>query len=247
MVLPFFIGAGALVARFAPQIVRAVTPVVRAAGSFISKAASKFSAAPLKTQATITAGTFIGGGIIKESPRVRQTLAKAPTEVPKSLVNIGGNIGKFIESPSVSSAKAIVSQNPVASSILGAALVVTAAGVVVKAAPAIIGFTQRERFIGAIQDIPRTAPAVAPIPSAVVAKPPSFIPAPIPATPDLKPSEIGLAGAPPDAEVIGASEATGGLPVKQKSKAVKKRKRRSISSGRQSQSVKIINVAASAS
>lgn len=140
MVFPIIAGLGAVAARFAPQIIRAAKPVVRAAGSFISKTASKFSAAPLKTQATITAASFLAAGAIKESPKVRQTVFKAPTEVPKALTNIGGNIGKFIEKPSVSSAKSIVSENPVASSIIGAGIAVTAAGAAVKLLPGTFGF-----------------------------------------------------------------------------------------------------------
>lgn len=94
-------------------IAAAKTPV----GSTVVKAAA---AKPLQT--TLVAGTsIVAGSALLTSPKL---LGKVST-IPSGLVNVGSNIGKLAETPSVSNATQIFKENPIITSALIAGVALT--------------------------------------------------------------------------------------------------------------------------
>lgn len=82
-----------------------------------SKVSSSFAAAPLKTQLAVGVGGLVGTGAILKNP----SLVSKAADIPSGLVNLGGNVGEFIESPSIEKAKDIVTENPLLSGAIGGA------------------------------------------------------------------------------------------------------------------------------
>jgi len=143
MVIPLLLRAGV---SALPVIAKVAKPLGSAVKTVGKKALTSFSQASFKTQVAVTGGSLISVGVLKESPKARQTLASAPS----SLVNVGSNVGKLIENPSKENLVNIYQENPVASSVLGGAIALGASGAV------IAGFSayQRYKTQEAIQELP---------------------------------------------------------------------------------------------
>ena len=111
-----FTTAAAVATAFNPT---AAINVGKAVGG---KVASSFASAPLKTQAIAVGGGLVGAGALIKNPGLAVEVSKAPG----ALVNVGGNIGEFIENPTAKNAKDIFTENPLASTLLGGVAVVGA-------------------------------------------------------------------------------------------------------------------------
>jgi len=76
---------------------------------------------PIATAKVAAGGltTLAAGSLLISS----QTAQRAVTSAPSSAINFGSNLGSFIDNPSVSSAKTIVSENPFISAAVGTAIV----------------------------------------------------------------------------------------------------------------------------
>lgn len=107
---PFGAAAGVL----AP--VAATIPIVQSAAiATLSKAKSAFSSLTLKQQVLGTPIAIVSAGALVNSAKTREAVIKAPT----SLYNVGANVGKFVENPSLASATNVFKENPVATTLLG--------------------------------------------------------------------------------------------------------------------------------
>lgn len=95
-----------------------------AAKAVTTKAATSFATAPLKTQVIVTGATIVGGSALLNSP----SLTKSVINAPSSLSNFGGNIGKAIENPSLSSISTIAKENPILTAGTAAIGIATVAG-----------------------------------------------------------------------------------------------------------------------
>lgn len=106
----------------------AVRGVVRVGEGALGVAA--LAAAPvigLGTKVAIGAGTFVTGGILTSSPKAAAAATKVAKSLPSDITAFGPNIGSFIEDPSFSSAKKIITDSPITSGILATAATVVGA------------------------------------------------------------------------------------------------------------------------
>lgn len=81
--------------------------------------------------AAIAAGATIAGSALYTSEKAREKAAEAVLSAPSSLVNVGKNVGEFIEDPSLQKAKDIITENPlivggVAAGVIGSAALAAA-------------------------------------------------------------------------------------------------------------------------
>lgn len=115
------------------------TSAGRAAVSTVAKAL-----VPKTTKGVVTAAIAapVAVGVLTSSPKARETVVSAPS----SLTSFGSSLGGFIEEPTVSKAKEVVMDNPLASGLVGAGIVAATAGIAV---PVISGALTRE----SIQDV----------------------------------------------------------------------------------------------
>lgn len=84
---------------------------VTIASSVATKAVSGFQSLSLTKQAAVVGGGLVAGSALVSSPKA----TAAVINTPKALVNVGGNIGKVIENPSIEGVKKIFKENPVIS------------------------------------------------------------------------------------------------------------------------------------
>lgn len=149
----------------AGAVLTAGTSAGRAAVTTIGKAL-----VPTTPKGVITAAiaTPVIVGAVTSKPK--ESIA-APFQAASALTNVGGNIATFIAEPSVSTAKQIITENPLTSSLIGAGVALAAAPIVT---PAVSGVLTRESIQdveGAIRSIPAqpqiiesAAPIVTPSP-----------------------------------------------------------------------------------
>lgn len=107
--------------------------------SIVSKVAKAIVPTTPKGVATAAVAAPVAVGVLTSSPKARETVVSAPS----ALTSFGKDVGAFIEEPSVSKAKEVVMENPLASAIVGTGAAVAAAGVVV---PAVSGALTREKI-----------------------------------------------------------------------------------------------------
>lgn len=98
---------------------------------------------------TAVAGTVAAGALVS-SPKIREQTVQAPS----SLFNFGADVGKLVESPSLSNAKDVIVENPLASGIIGAGAALLAAPVVI---PAVGGILTRNELEEQTQAFERQA------------------------------------------------------------------------------------------
>jgi len=144
--LPFIrkaVGQGAI-AVSAPIVATsgAVSTLSRAAAPIVAQTAKSagtsvlnfIKANPIKS----AVGGLIGFGAVRENPKL---ITEIPSKTSSGLVNVGANIGKFTEEPSVSSALDIYKQNPfIAGGLTAAGLGLSAAAI----APTISSISQTQ-------------------------------------------------------------------------------------------------------
>jgi len=107
---------------------------------------SSVAKSSLKTKVALSAGALIAGPAILKSPKTQTKLIQGITSTPDSFANIGMNLGKFVEDPSIQSAKTIFTENPVVAGIIGGAGLL-GAGKVGLAAAGILATKENTRAI----------------------------------------------------------------------------------------------------
>jgi len=104
------------------QAIKATTNIIAIGGGALAGAAGKLGTiakaiipTSIKGKAIAAVTVPVAAGIIVSSPKAREEIVSAPS----ALVNVGTNIGDFIESPTLQNAKDIVMENPLAAGIIG--------------------------------------------------------------------------------------------------------------------------------
>lgn len=97
---------GLITAGAAAAAPATIVPVLGSAAGVVGKTFAQLS--PAGKIATAIALPIATGAIV-QSPKTTLAVIKAPS----SLANLGGNVGKFVENPSLTSAKDIVKENPI--------------------------------------------------------------------------------------------------------------------------------------
>jgi len=144
---------------YATALVGTVAAAPRAAAvlgrTAVKKAATSFAGASLKTKAAIVGGSIVGGRALAESPKLRKKAFVTVTELPSSLSNVGKNIGRVVEDPSLKNVKALVTENP---GITAGALLLGAGGVVSKVGTGVIAGTIARRTTSSV-NLPQNVPS----------------------------------------------------------------------------------------
>lgn len=87
----------------------APTTTVNAIKEVAKGAVSSFVAAPVATKAAVVIAAPIATSAVLQSPKLQKAIVNAP----KSLANVGSNVGNLIENPSIENAKKLVTENPI--------------------------------------------------------------------------------------------------------------------------------------
>jgi len=178
MVIPVIIQGLRIAATTAivPITKKVVVPVGKVALRSTGKALQSFSNLPFGKQVAVTVGGTVAAGALTSSPKLREGVLSTP----QSLYSLGRGVGESVEGKTLQPLREAISENPVASSIIGAGLVITAAGTIVKSAPLVSSLITQK----SIRD---TADTLGKAPSLSLPKPESYIPPVITSTPEKAP------------------------------------------------------------
>jgi len=88
-------------------------PIAAAGVGTVAKAAVTN---PIKTSAVV-----IGGGVLSSSQKSQNVVSTQIAKAPSNLANFGTNIGNAVDNPSIASITEIAKENPILTSIVGAA------------------------------------------------------------------------------------------------------------------------------
>lgn len=112
-------GAIAATIAAAPAVISAaggkaaVATTAKTAATTAAKAVGKAALKhPVKTAEIAVVG-YVAANVLKSSPTAREKIVEGAKNLPSSLANVGGNIGEFIENPSLEQAKETFKENPV--------------------------------------------------------------------------------------------------------------------------------------
>jgi len=135
-----------------PYVTAAVAAAPFSSGARSAAAGVFKSLSPLQKIGTVAAAAVTIPAIVK-SPKAASKTIEAVSSTPAGLVNFGGNVGSFIENPSVSSLKNVFTENPLIST--GAAAVVAAPflGFAVKAGTSLVGSALVREELGDVKEL----------------------------------------------------------------------------------------------
>lgn len=151
----------------------AVTVAKQAASGVAKVASSTFSSLSGLQKAAVVAAAPVVAGTLISSEKARSGVINAPT----GLVNVGTNIGKLIENPSVSNAATIFKENPILGTAAAVIPALVVGGAVTKTAVTVANTLAVSKQTKALESISAAAPTAAALPT-VTASPAGAAPAP---------------------------------------------------------------------
>lgn len=113
----------------------AIAAIQKVGGAVASKTKQVFTSLSPLTQVGVIAATPVVVSVLKESPKARESLST----LPSGLVNLGENIGEFVEEPTLEKAFDVFKENPI---IAGAAAIATGGALGVAGAKAVSSIAQ---------------------------------------------------------------------------------------------------------